>query len=444
MGKSESLPRIAILGASGLIGEAVASSLLWQGFPVIPMARHFTAAQKAIFGASVVERPFVELEAEALRQIFTAKQIGVVVNCIGVLQDGPRGGADAVHRVFVERLATALRSRSERVLLIHISIPGGSESDRTAFSRTKREAERALAAASIPFAILRPGFVVAPAAYGGSALMRGLAMLPLALPAREAGQAFAATDVADIARTIAIIGRRWSEGEREWHAVWDVMERRRTTVGEVVEGFRRRLGGPAPRLSLPSWLMDVAAAAGDLVAHLGWSPPIRSTALMEMRRGVIGNPEPWSAATGIEPASLDSALERLPASVQEKWFAGLYLAKPLVLGTLASFWIISGLVALMPAFAAATAILTAHGFGPFLARAITVASSLLDISIGLAIAFRKTCRIGLLAGIGVSLFYMTGAAVLMPELWIEPLGALVKTGPAVVLMLVALAVLEDR
>ena len=39
---------------------------------------------------------------------------------------------------------------------------------------------------------------------------------------------------------------------------------------------------------------------------------------------------------------------------------------------------------------------------------------------------------------------MVGAAVLAPELWVEPLGALVKTGPAIVLMLVALAIFEDR
>ena len=29
---------------------------------------------------------------------------------------------------------------------------------------------------------------------------------------------------------------------------------------------------------------------------------------------------------------------------------------------------------------------------------------------------------------------MAGAAILTPDLWIEPLGALVKTGPAIVLM----------
>jgi hypothetical protein len=44
----------------------------------------------------------------------------------------------------------------------------------------------------------------------------------------------------------------------------------------------------------------------------------------------------------------------------------------------------------------------------------------------------------------VSLGYMIGAAVLTPDLWIEPLGALVKTGPAIVLMIVALLTLDSR
>jgi len=57
---------------------------------------------------------------------------------------------------------------------------------------------------------------------------------------------------------------------------------------------------------------------------------------------------------------------------------------------------------------------------------------------------RRACRIGLLTGIAVSLGYMASAAVITPDLWVEPLGALVKTGPAIVLMLVALATLKDR
>ncbi|NNG04548.1 MAG: SDR family oxidoreductase [Inquilinus sp.] len=438
------LPTIAVLGASGLIGEAVASRLRRDGFPIVPVARRFTATQKARFGEAAVECPIVGFETGALAQLLSEQRAEIVVNCIGVLQDGGRGGTDEVHRGFVARLVEALDRQGRAALLLHVSIPGREDADRTSFSRTKRDAERLIAAGPVPFVILRPGFVLAPAAYGGGALIRAMAALPIELPARDTGAPFAVTDVADIARTIAVVANRWRDGERDWNTVWDVMDRRPSTVGDVLDAFRQCLGGPGKRLPLPAWLMGAGAKAGDLAARLGWAPPIRSTALREMRRGVEGDPEPWIAATGIEPIGLDSALDRLPATVQEKWFARLYLHKPLVVGVLVAFWSLSGLIVLAAAFDVATAILTTHGFPLRLAQAVTIVSSLTDIGVGLAIAFRRTCRAGLLAGIAVSLFYMAGAALIAPDLWIEPLGALVKTGPAIVLMLVALAILEDR
>lgn len=71
----------------------------------------------------------------------------------------------------------------------------------------------------------------------------------------------------------------------------------------------------------------------------------------------------------------------------------------------------------------------------------TVGTSLMDMAIGVLIAFRRSCAFGLIAA---SLGYMLGTAILTPDLWIEPLGALVKTGPAIVLMLVALLTLDNR
>lgn len=47
-------------------------------------------------------------------------------------------------------------------------------------------------------------------------------------------------------------------------------------------------------------------------------------------------------------------------------------------------------------------------------------------------------------GLTLSATYLLGAAVLAPELWLEPLGSLVKTVPAMILMLVALAIRDNR
>lgn len=433
-------PTIALLGASGLIGEAVARRLETDGFPVVAIARRFTPAQRAAL-ARPVEAPVVAMDAAALERLLREEGAEIVVNCIGVLQDSAqRGTADAVHRDFAARLVEATQAR----LLVQISIPGTEEEDHTPFSLTKRAAERLITARSPAFAILRPGFVWATAAYGGSALIRALGALPLALPRREAASPFAATDVGDIARTVAFLAREWAAGKRDRRVTWDVMERRPGTVDSVVEAVRRHLGGPAPSFRLPAALMRLGAWAGDGAARLGWAPPIRSTALAEMRRGVSGDPGPWIAATEIEPASFAGALKRTPASVQERWFARLYLTKALVLGTLALFWIVSGLVALTLSFAPASAILIEAGLAPGLAKGLTALTALMDIAIGLAIATRRTCRLGLLAGIALSLAYLLTSIPLTPHLWLDPVGSLVKTVPAVVLMLVALALLEDR
>lgn len=439
------LPNIIVLGASGLIGEAVSNLLKGERFAVTPVARRFTAAQRTASAGVAVETPIVDLGVDDLARLISDSKADLVVNCIGVLQDSIQAGrAKDVHGGFAERLVAAIASHARPCMLVHLSVPGREEDDRTEFSLTKRQAERIITAGPAPFVILRPGFVVADAAYGGSALIRALASLPLDLPRQKTSRPFAATDVADIARTVAVVARRWQAGERQWNAVWDVMERQPSTFDEAVATFRRHLGGPETALRLPPWLMVLGAKAGDIAACLGWSPPIRSTALAEMQRGVEGDPEPWVAATGVHPVALEDMLARRPATIQDKWFARLYLLKPLTFGTLAAFWMLSGMIALTVAFNTATAILTERGFALLSAQAVTVVSSLADILIGAMIAVRRTSRAGLLAGIGLSLLYMASVTLVTPALWIEPLGALVKTGPAIVLMVVALAILPER
>ena len=171
---------------------------------------------------------------------------------------------------------------------------------------------------------------------------------------------------------------------------------------------------------------------------------MRSTAIAELRRGVSGDPSAWIAATGIVPTTLAQAIGQHSATIQDKWFARLFLIKALVIASLSVFWIVSGFIALFVSYRAAAAILSAHAFPPSLVAPVTILTSLMDMSIGVLISFRRTCAAGLIAGIVASLGYMGGAAILAPDLWIEPLGALVKTGPAIVLMLVALLTLDNR
>jgi uncharacterized protein YbjT (DUF2867 family) len=442
---SEPIParKILVRGASGLIGRFVTDDLRVRGFEVVGIARHFSPAQKST--AFDLEWPVMSMDAPALARLLRDHEIDVVVNCLGVLQDGPGSDTRAVHRDFVERLLEAIRDCNRAVRLIHISIPGAANQDRTAFSMTKREAERLIAASGIAFAILRPGFVIAPSAYGGSALLRALAALPFELPKRESATPFQPVAIEDIAATVSWLAGRDIADAAASAVTWDLMQPQQVTLGRVIGQFRAALGtSDMPRVTLPGLLLDLGAKLGDLASRLGWMPPMRSTAIAELRRGVSGDPSSWMAVSGTVPKTLAAAVGQRPATIQDKWFARLYLVKALMIASLALFWTVSGFIALFVSYSAAAGILSAHGFPPDLVAPVTVITSLMDLGIGVLIAFRHTSAFGLIAGIVASLGYMAGAAILTPDLWIEPLGALVKTGPAIVLMLVALLTLDNR
>jgi uncharacterized protein YbjT (DUF2867 family) len=434
---------ILVLGASGLIGRFVTDDLRARGFAVIGVARQFSAGQRV--SPQDVELPLLSLGEGELARLVGDRSIDVVVNCLGVLQDGPGSDTAAVHRDFVGRLLTAISQSGRAVRLIHISIPGAASDDCTAFSQTKREAERLIAASGIAYAILRPGFVVAPSAYGGSAMLRTLAALPVELPAKEGATPFQPVAVEDIVATIAFLAGCEIDDKTTSAVTWDLMEPERVSLAGVIARFRKAFGTKDwPRARVPSFLLDLGTWLADFAAKLGWMSPMRSTAIAELRRGVAGDPQPWIQATGIVPKTVAEMIGQRPASIQDKWFARLFLVKALVIASLVVFWCVSGFIALFVSYDAAASILSSHRFPPSLVDPITIGTSLMDMGIGALVAFRRTCGIGLVAGITASLGYMFGAAILTPDLWIEPLGALVKTGPAIVLMLVALLILDNR
>ncbi|UWU69031.1 SDR family oxidoreductase [Bradyrhizobium sp. NC92] len=434
---------ILVLGASGLIGRFVTDDLRTRGFRVVGVARSLSPAQR--MSALDIELPILILDAAALMRFLSEHAVDVVVNCLGVLQDGPGSNTSAVHRDFVARLLQAIGGCGRAIRLVHISIPGAAEADRTAFATTKREAERLIGASGIPHAILRPGFVVAPSAYGGSAMLRTLAAFPIDLPAKEMATPFQPVAIEDISVTIAWLAACDIDGASLRAVSWDLMAAEPVTMAGVIKPFRLAFGTAGwPRIAMPRLMLDLGAKLGDIASHLGWMPPMRSTAIAELRRGVTGDPSAWIAATGIAPKTLPETIGRHPASIQDKWFTRLFLVKALIFASLVAFWVVSGFIALFVSYPAAAGILSAHNFPPALVDPITIGTSLMDMSIGVLIAFRRTAAVGLVTGIVASLGYMVGAAILTPVLWIEPLGALVKTGPAIVLMLVALLILDNR
>jgi hypothetical protein len=85
-----------------------------------------------------------------------------------------------------------------------------------------------------------------------------------------------------------------------------------------------------------------------------------------------------------------------------------------------------------------------EGGVPEIGPALIIAGASADILIGLGIAYRPTARPALWAAFALSIAYIVIGTVLVPGLWIDPLGPMLKIWPILALNLVALAILEER
>jgi uncharacterized protein YbjT (DUF2867 family) len=361
------------------------------------------------------------------------------VNCAGVLQDSWRDSTSSVHNEAPAALWEACEQAGVR-RVIHFSAMGVERGGLTDFSHSKRAGDEALKTRDLDWVILRPSIVVGRPAFGGSALFRGLAALPVLVRTPYAGP----LDIVQLDDVVETVIRLLEPGAPS-RVELELAGPERLTFEEVVQTYRAWLGWkPARLVSAPGFLLGIAYKLGDLIGVLGWRPPIRSTAQREIVRGAIGNSSEWKRLTGIEPSALSAALAAEPASVQERWFASLYLLKPLVIGTFALFWLLTGFVSLGPGYYVAEWLMRAAGAVRPLSDLSVIAGGVADIVVGVAILVRRTSRSALIAALFLSLFYILAGTVLHPELWRDPLGPMMKIWPILALNLVCLAILRER
>ena len=271
--------------------------------------------------------------------------------------------------------------------------------------------------------------------------MNAAAAIPEVLPAILPDARMQTVHVQDVARAVCLA----AQGQMRSGTIADLTETESRSFPDLLRAVRRWQGYPPARMHmrLPGWALRSLARGADLLGHLGWRSPLRSTALRVLQDGVTGDPGPWCEAGGPPCRSLSESLRDLPVNRQERLFARAYLALPLAIATLSFFWVSTGLVALSDV-PRAMSVLTDRDAAHIFAAIAVMGGLIADIALGLAILVRRWARAATVGMVALSKIYLLGSVFIAPDLWTDPMGPMVKVVPGIALAFLVWMLLEDR
>ncbi|MCY4143154.1 MAG: SDR family oxidoreductase [Gammaproteobacteria bacterium] len=428
--------RVLVVGANGFIGTAVVTALHAAGHETRCIVRSSTKFARRFPGCGVES---LDLTSKAARNAdhwsSLLEDIDAVVYVAGVLQPRRSQVAWNVHRDAPNALYTACENRGvQRV--IHVSATGVTESQ-TTYSRTKLAGEECLIGKDLDWTILRPVLVVGDGSYGGTSMIRALAVSPIVTPVIGDGSIpLGIIHKNDLAAGIVEL-LQTKAGDK---TVLEPSAAEELPMDAVVTAYRRWFGLPKrPVLGIPNWIAAVLGRIGDLF-HLD---PINSTAVAQFRSTMTGNASQYEQVTGVKPVNLAEILASRPAESQDLWHARLFLLRPLIRMCLALLWLISGIAGLFGTSYLYQLVIGQLVPGNWVASISIVASSI-NLAIGASLLFGLFLRFMAWVQIGLVLAFTVGLGLLVPSLWADPYAGLLKNLPILVLLLVHLVVEQER
>lgn len=425
--------QVLLLGAGGFIGRHVLSELLAHDFDVVATVRRVDGIVQAF--------PTVRFVAMDLAQAVDSASwdkmlsgVDVIVNVAGILQGD---AMQAIHVDMPQALhAAALRAGVKRTILI--SAISARADVPTEYARSKLQGEEVVRQSGLDWTILRPSLVYGEGSYGGTSLMRGMAALPWFIPVPGDGDfPFTPIHVRDLAHSV----RRVCQNDRFAKMTLEPVGPETIGLRQLLQQYRNWLGfGPARIVHMPMPVMRFFGRVGDLTGQ----GPISTTSLNQMVAGNAGDGGAFASAIGFPPRPLNDAFRATPAQVQDRWHARLFFLSSAVRATLVLLWLASAALGLFVGHAETARFVSAAGLPDALANPLRIGSALLDIVIAGLVLMDGRARLSTLAQLVVILGYSIILGTILPDLWLDPLGPLLKNLPVLMLVLVHGAISDKR
>jgi uncharacterized protein YbjT (DUF2867 family) len=425
--------RIMLLGANGFIGRHVLAELLAHGHEVIAVVRRIDGIDSAFPGVHFIEMDLVTALSEP---DWTPHLVGIdlIMNAAGLLRGS---GMTAVHEAMPEALyAAAVHAGVGRAILLSaISARADVPTD---YAQSKLAGEAILRSSGLNWTIMRPSLVYGDGSYGGTSLMRGMAGLPGFVTIPGKGDfAFTPIHVRDLAHALRIA----CEDDGFAGKTLEPVGPRTMELRELLTQYRSWLGfGRARFIAIPMPVMRMLGKMGDFLSN----GPMATNSLVQMIAGNAGDSKAFASAIGFAPRSLETALRDRPAQVQDRWHARLFFLAPALKTVLVLMWVASALLGFFYGAAQADELVRALGWSSSLADPLRIGGSVLDLGIAALLILDRRARWSTLVQLITVAGYTLVIGFALPQLWLDPLGPLLKNLPILIAILVHGAIGDKR
>lgn len=421
---------VFVLGAAGFIGAHLVAALRFSGHQVLRGVRRVGKHETDTIACDFVR----DLDSAA----WTARLAGVdvVVNAIGILRENGEQRFDVIHHQAPLAVAKACLESGVRCFVQISSLGDPADGE---FIASKHRFDAALSQMPLASVILRPSVVYSwSGSYGGTSLLRALAATPLALPVPGDGrQHVQPMEAEDLGRLVATI----VESATARRGIYEVGGPEPLDLRNYLLHWRRWLRIDGERvLPVPLPLM----AFGIWFAERFGKGPMGETIMRMLVRGNVCETNALLRLQqdfGFQPRNLMQVLGEHPSQIQDRCHARLYPLVPVLRVAVAMVWIVSGIVGLLASTAQIEALVANGPLSAMHPIGLARACGALDIVLGTALLLGWRARQVVIAMLVSLLAYTIVFGVLLPALWLDPLGGLLKNLillPALIFLLVLL------
>lgn len=411
--------RVLVCGARGCVGQATVRALRSRGHLVIEGARGLPKG-----GSSLPIDFMTPVSAADWARDLKALRVEAVVNCVGILMASARQTFERVHSEGPIELfrGAALAGVACVVQVSALGVSDDADSLSRPYLASKLEADDALAALGMDWAVVRPALIYGPGSQS-AALFATLASLPVIGLPGEGRQSVQPVHVFEVAECIA----RLLENRAPRNQVHELGGAAAMSYRDMLQAYRQALGlGEALWIPVP---MPVMRLSAWLAERLPQQVLCRDTIAL-LDRGSVPSPNQTALLLGRGPASLARGL-RITAPQP---MLNLHVTLPPGLDgalrfLLATMWFYTALVStLWPAESGITHLLEQTGLQGTGLVLGAVASCTLNSILGWLV-WRHPTPWCFALQFGAVVGYTVGAAFAMPQILIDHCGPLVKNLP---------------